>query len=203
MSIDPVTTDANTGSSFNRYVYANNSPFSFVDPDGREARGIDINCTAGCETWGSLHSNSDREMVNQTSFQYHAETMGMAIEEVADWYSIGLGLAFPEVGLARAAVAKFALKEIPKLLPPKVANMTLGEAGGVIGWGKGPTDAVMRNASMTSSKVNKKKNSGINRDAAVEFRGFYKSEYIRNPNNLPAKYRVKLMETILGIMDKL
>ncbi|MEJ7806994.1 MAG: RHS repeat-associated core domain-containing protein [Telluria sp.] len=55
LSIDPVITDANTGASFNRYFYANNSPYSFVDPDGREARGIEINCTAGCETWGSGH----------------------------------------------------------------------------------------------------------------------------------------------------
>jgi uncharacterized protein RhaS with RHS repeats len=37
LSIDPVTTDANTGSSFNRYFYANNSPYKYVDPDGRKA----------------------------------------------------------------------------------------------------------------------------------------------------------------------
>jgi hypothetical protein len=37
LSIDPVTTDASTGSSFNRYVYANNSPYSYIDPDGRQA----------------------------------------------------------------------------------------------------------------------------------------------------------------------
>ena len=35
LSIDPVTTDANTGGSFNRYAYANNSPYKYVDPDGR------------------------------------------------------------------------------------------------------------------------------------------------------------------------
>jgi hypothetical protein len=35
MSVDPVLTDANTGASFNRYVYANNSPYKYVDPDGR------------------------------------------------------------------------------------------------------------------------------------------------------------------------
>lgn len=35
MSIDPVSTDADTGSVFNRYNYANNSPYKFVDPDGR------------------------------------------------------------------------------------------------------------------------------------------------------------------------
>ena len=36
MSLDPVVTDANTGRSFGRYHYANNNPFKFVDPDGRD-----------------------------------------------------------------------------------------------------------------------------------------------------------------------
>ncbi|RKH21497.1 hypothetical protein D7X74_00960 [Corallococcus sp. CA047B] len=35
LSIDPVITDSNTGSAFNRYSYANNSPYRFIDPDGR------------------------------------------------------------------------------------------------------------------------------------------------------------------------
>lgn len=37
MSIDPVTTDADTGSGFNRYAYANNNPYKYIDPDGRLA----------------------------------------------------------------------------------------------------------------------------------------------------------------------
>lgn len=37
LSIDPVTTDANTGGSFNRYAYANNSPYKYIDPNGRNA----------------------------------------------------------------------------------------------------------------------------------------------------------------------
>jgi pimeloyl-ACP methyl ester carboxylesterase len=36
LSIDPVTTDANTGGSFNRYAYAKNNPYIYVDPDGRK-----------------------------------------------------------------------------------------------------------------------------------------------------------------------
>ncbi|MBZ2205927.1 RHS repeat domain-containing protein [Massilia soli] len=35
LSVDPVTTDANTGSSFNRYDYAINNPYKYIDPDGR------------------------------------------------------------------------------------------------------------------------------------------------------------------------
>ena len=36
LSTDPVSTDANNGSSFNRYKYASNNPFFFTDPDGRK-----------------------------------------------------------------------------------------------------------------------------------------------------------------------
>jgi RHS repeat-associated protein len=35
LSTDPVLTDANTGGSFNRYVYANLNPYKYLDPDGR------------------------------------------------------------------------------------------------------------------------------------------------------------------------
>lgn len=37
LSIDPVTTDANTSDSFNRYAYAENSPYKYIDPDGRQS----------------------------------------------------------------------------------------------------------------------------------------------------------------------
>jgi RHS repeat-associated protein len=38
LSVDPVLTDANTGASFNRYVYAINNPYKYIDPDGREVK---------------------------------------------------------------------------------------------------------------------------------------------------------------------
>lgn len=37
LSVDPVTADNNTGTNFNRYWYANNNPYKFTDPDGRDA----------------------------------------------------------------------------------------------------------------------------------------------------------------------
>lgn len=37
LSIDPVTADSVTGANFNRYWYANNNPYKFTDPDGRQA----------------------------------------------------------------------------------------------------------------------------------------------------------------------
>ena len=35
LSVDPVTANSGTGANFNRYWYANNNPYRFVDPDGR------------------------------------------------------------------------------------------------------------------------------------------------------------------------
>jgi RHS repeat-associated protein len=37
LSVDPMVTDADNGGSFNRYAYANNSPYRYIDPDGRLA----------------------------------------------------------------------------------------------------------------------------------------------------------------------
>jgi uncharacterized protein RhaS with RHS repeats len=37
LSTDPIGTDVDTGSSFNRFDYAQNSPYVYIDPDGREA----------------------------------------------------------------------------------------------------------------------------------------------------------------------
>lgn len=37
LSPDPVAVNSDTGLNFNRYAYANNNPFKYVDPDGRDA----------------------------------------------------------------------------------------------------------------------------------------------------------------------
>jgi RHS repeat-associated protein len=37
LSVDPVTADSKTGGNFNRYWYANNNPYKFTDPDGRQS----------------------------------------------------------------------------------------------------------------------------------------------------------------------
>lgn len=38
--MDPVAPDPNTGANFNRYAYANNNPYRFTDPDGRQSREL-------------------------------------------------------------------------------------------------------------------------------------------------------------------
>ena len=40
VSTDPVQANANSGASFNRYWYANNNPYRFMDPDGRRCATV-------------------------------------------------------------------------------------------------------------------------------------------------------------------
>ncbi len=63
LSVDPVVTDTSTGEQFGRYVYANNNPYKFVDPDGRFAhrgnhgdRGDCRHDAGQCATRGPLLS---------------------------------------------------------------------------------------------------------------------------------------------------
>ncbi|HET7931094.1 MAG TPA: RHS repeat-associated core domain-containing protein [Rhodanobacteraceae bacterium] len=35
LSVDPITANADTGGNFNRYWYANDNPYKYIDPDGR------------------------------------------------------------------------------------------------------------------------------------------------------------------------
>lgn len=42
LSMDPVTTSQENGGNFNRYWYANNNPYKFTDPDGRQVRPFNI-----------------------------------------------------------------------------------------------------------------------------------------------------------------
>ena len=41
LSVDPVTANFDTGGNFNRYWYANNSPYAYRDPDGRAVDRVD------------------------------------------------------------------------------------------------------------------------------------------------------------------
>jgi RHS repeat-associated protein len=53
-SVDPVVTDWDSGGQFNRYVYAYNNPYGFVDPDGRLA------CSSGNERCHQQREEAER-----------------------------------------------------------------------------------------------------------------------------------------------
>lgn len=60
LSIDPVTTDVQSGASFNRYAYAENNPYRYVDPDGRFSRQTCADMVGNCENLGGTSSRSEQ-----------------------------------------------------------------------------------------------------------------------------------------------
>lgn len=69
MSVDPVTADGNTGGNFNRYWYANNNPYRFFDPDGREDKEIRER-----KDWRSLDAHPSLAGANGSSVSLHSES---------------------------------------------------------------------------------------------------------------------------------
>jgi hypothetical protein len=65
-STDPIAADPSTGAHFNRYAYANNNPYKYVDPDGRAARivhhanGIRVELPTRFSGPGASQENIDR-----------------------------------------------------------------------------------------------------------------------------------------------
>jgi RHS repeat-associated protein len=56
LSVDPVMADDNTGRNFNRYWYAANNPYRFIDPDGRIDR----------ESYKEIHQDRVAELQQQS-----------------------------------------------------------------------------------------------------------------------------------------
>ena len=60
MGVDPAGVDESNVHSFNRYAYANNNPYTYVDPDGEFAVNIALGVfggvvgaiAGGCRKWG-------------------------------------------------------------------------------------------------------------------------------------------------------
>ncbi len=108
LSVDPVTTDANTAAGFNRHAYASNSPYKYIDPDGREAACITIGTQCGlgsvspAEAWARISTVAD--FVPGIS---DIKSVFEAVQDpsVANIVAVGLGI-IPIVGDGAAKVTK-------------------------------------------------------------------------------------------------
>jgi len=112
LSVDPVVTDTQTGKSFNRYVYANNSPYRFKDPDGRWAEDLVLGIPSLAIGSASLVNNWRQGNLGAAAVDaigMVADTAAIALPGVPG----GAGLAIAGVRAAEAGVAK-ATGEIAK-----------------------------------------------------------------------------------------
>ncbi|WP_371184598.1 RHS repeat domain-containing protein [Xanthomonas sacchari] len=100
LSVDPVTVNLKSGSGFNRYVYGNNNPYRFFDPDGR-CVGSHISDRDGrCPGSDSYTTTPGAESKNSNS-QQKISVMGNWQQPARweDWY--GRPLTFGEKEAAK------------------------------------------------------------------------------------------------------
>ncbi|MGN7919471.1 RHS repeat-associated core domain-containing protein [Lysobacter sp. 22409] len=94
LSVDPVTTNSGTEANFNRYWYANNNPYKFLDPDGR------LGCTGTriksvCDSGGAAELQTSARSSLDTGRNKQSSSSGpSAAERVApqasyneDWFA--------------------------------------------------------------------------------------------------------------------
>ncbi|MCW0402865.1 RHS repeat-associated core domain-containing protein [Xanthomonas sacchari] len=64
LSVDPIPVTSNSPKKFSRYFYANNSPYGFIDPDGRQS------CLAGfCDSFSESDQTPNASQAQQQSDQ--------------------------------------------------------------------------------------------------------------------------------------
>lgn len=66
LSVDPIDALSDPISSFGRYVYANQNPYSYFDPDGRQACGKDTGCRLAQGDAGGSIGNIPRAASGQS-----------------------------------------------------------------------------------------------------------------------------------------
>jgi RHS repeat-associated protein len=108
LSVDPVVVDIKSGAKFNRYAYALNNPYKFIDPDGRDEEWFSNVDQMGNPGFGN-------ELADD-AFHYN----GKALVAV----SIG-GATLP--GILRSIAAPFAKAAVSEMQGRTVAGVKVGD----------------------------------------------------------------------------
>ena len=111
LSVDPVVTDWDSGGSFNRYVYAQNNPYRYTDPDGRNSAAIAA-AAVGCARSGAC----------VTAVAATVAAVGQAISKGADAIGQAVGRIFNQSDSGGEVKS-------PEIKPSDVAGKTAGEIG--------------------------------------------------------------------------
>lgn len=146
LSIDPVATNEGNGHNFNRYYYANNSPYKYVDPDGRfgiVGAAIGASVELGIQLYKDGHESNLTAIGVAAGFGAVTGGLGGIVGKaaVAGTVSVRTGVvAGAAVGGAAGAVSKVVEAQITgeKIGSSDVAvAAAAGAAGGAAGTGIG------------------------------------------------------------------
>jgi RHS repeat-associated protein len=126
MGMDPVEAQAGDLYSFNRYAYANNNPYKFVDPDGQAAESVTDFISLGISV-GMFAQ--DPSLANALG------VLGDAIGTAVPFLPAGAGIirsglkAADEVGDVTKNVANPVPETLARVIPGKGPSPTLGPPG--------------------------------------------------------------------------
>ena len=165
LSVDPVTAHSGTGANFNRYWYANNNPYRFTDPDGRQSVGETIDngaqgCSAvSCAGWAALRATWDvfgAEGVSQISDKGMNASAGNKVMAAVEVGTVGYGGKVGAAVKATLGVVERVAGSLSKNLASGLGDLTRGEAKaiqGVVNQAGRPLDVVGSAASGTRRGV--------------------------------------------------
>jgi len=117
LSIDPVVTDANSGTSFNRYAYANNSPYKYLDADGRIAKLV-VSAVKLAIKGGDIGSTVSGIVENVATIASPTASLGqkaMAVADIALDVTTGVNAKDIKAGVAVAGKVADAAKDTSKV----------------------------------------------------------------------------------------
>lgn len=131
LAIDPAGFDPQNPQSFNRYAYANNNPYKYVDPDGNSPldAGFFIVDTV---SFGLAVASGDPAAIQSTGLDLAASAVGLASPIPGTGLAIKAARAADKVGDA-AKIAKGAANPVPetlaRVIPGRGQFSTLGPPG--------------------------------------------------------------------------
>ena len=143
LSVDPVTTNASDGSFFNRYVYANNNPYKFKDPDGNSpalaaAFVLGFALDVGAQMRVEGKSFGDVSFGDAALSGLGAAITGgiggrLATSAMQGAITTGQAIAGSAAAGAVAGAGVSAASDLSKGQAPSAAKMAIGAAGGAAG----------------------------------------------------------------------